>query len=210
MKLLMINPNSDHETNRRIEEKMTKSFGGQIDFDCVCIEDAPKLVATKEGEAASIPAMTKLIREKETEYDGFVIACHADPNLDIMREVTKKPVVGIAEASYLIAQTKGNSFAVICPGKGSISRKYAQTRKYYCDALLKKVIVANGDTEADMLDAARRAAAEDVDVIVLGCANYTLDDLALEREVGIPVIDGVACAALIAAGMASYQKYKEA
>ena len=70
--------------------------------------------------------------------------------------------------------------------------------------------MANGDTEADMLDAARRAAAEAVDVIVLGCANYTLDDLALEREVGIPVIGGVACAAFIAAGMASYQKYKEA
>ena len=60
MRLLIINPNSDHETNRRIEEKLSETFGEWILFDCVCIEEAPKLVASKEGEVASAAAMIKM------------------------------------------------------------------------------------------------------------------------------------------------------
>ena len=208
MRLLIINPNSDHETNRRIEEKLSETFGEWILFDCVCIEEAPKLVASKEGEVASAAAMIKMIREGEDRYDGFVIACHADPNLDVVRTITQKPVVGMAEASYHIAQILGNSFAVICPQVSSVSRKYAQTHRYHCSELMKKVVVAQDDTKDSMRRAAQDAAEPGIDSVVLGCANYTLTDRDLEKRIGIPVIDGVVCAAFIAAGLAIYQQYK--
>jgi allantoin racemase len=42
-----------------------------------------------------------LLRENEDDFDAFVIACHDDPNLDAMKEITAKPVVGIGEASRI-------------------------------------------------------------------------------------------------------------
>ena len=42
--------------------------------------------------------MINLVREYEAEYGGFIVACHADVNLDLLKEITGKPVVGIGEA----------------------------------------------------------------------------------------------------------------
>ena len=209
MRLLIINPNSDPETNKRIEQKLLRIFGETLSFDCVCIAEAPKIVSSKEGEAASMTTMINLIKQGENQYDGFIIACHADPNLDIMREITEKPVVGIAEASYRIAQMMGNYFSIICPSEKSISRKYEQTHRYNCNSAMKKVVVAPKDSQDDLIKAAQAAAEPGIDAIVLGCANYTPYDKILEQHVKIPVIDGVVCATFIAAGLAAYQKYKK-
>ena len=47
-----------------------------------------------------------------------------------------------------------------------------------------------------------------MDVIVLGCANYANADAYVEKHLGIPVLDGVACALIVASGLVHYQTYK--
>jgi len=49
------------------------------------------------------PGMLQLLRENEKELDAFVLGCTCDVNIDIMREVTEEPVVGIGESSMLVA-----------------------------------------------------------------------------------------------------------
>ena len=127
----------------------------------------------------------------------------------MVREITDKPVVGIAEASIKIGAAMGNGYAVISPGPKSISKKIALARKYHCDDLLRTIKVSRSDDKEDLLKAAQEARKEfGVDVIVLGCANYTTADGYIERELGCPVLDGVACALFLAAGLVSYQKCK--
>lgn len=48
-----------------------------------------------------------------------------------------------------------------------------------------------------------------VDGIVLGCANYSNADGYIERRLGVPVLEGVACALILAFGLVHYQKCKE-
>ena len=48
------------------------------------------------------------------------------------------------------------------------------------------------------MSAARAAIAEDrADVIVLGCAGLTGLDKRMQKELGVPVLDGVICALIL-------------
>lgn len=211
MNILVINPNSDLETNRILKAKADAFLGNAFHVDCVSVKNAPKLVSSYEDYCRSTPEMINIVREGQTKYDAFIVACHSDPNLDVLREISVKPVVGIAEASMKFASMLGNGFAVVSPSPKSISKKYALARKYHCDHLLKTIQVSASDDESDLLAAAAKAvaAAAPVDVIVLGCANYANADKYLEKELGIPVLDGLACALILASGLATYQRYHQ-
>lgn len=209
MKILIINPNSDLHTQEMIEEKVRgmKLVGCQV--DCVSLTAPPKLIASYEHQVMGAPEMIQLVKE-HAEYDAFVIGCHGDPNLDVLRELSSRPVVGMAEASIKQASYYGNRFGILVPGKSSVSRKYAQVRKYYCDALFAGSRVVKENTKEALLYAARESVEQDhAEMLVLGCANYTLFDTYLEKELGIPVLDGISCGLYTVLGMAAYQKLKE-
>lgn len=209
MKILIINPNSDEETNIRIREKADALVQGAYEVDVVSLISTPKLVATYEDVAAGAGEMIDIVR-KGNEYDGFIVACHSDPNLDLLKEITDKPVVGIAEASMKFASMAGNSFAVISPSLKSISKKKALARKYHCESLFQATrVAASNDTEDIYLAAKSAAEEEHVDCIVLGCANYAGADKYCQEKLKIPVFDGVACALILASGLAGYRQYKK-
>lgn len=210
MKILIINPNSDEGTNKIIQKKAEEFVDGAYEVDCINVKNAPELVSSYEDYAEAAPEMIDIIRTNEDKYDSFIVACHADPNLDLLKEITDKPVVGIAESSMKIASMLGNSFAVITPSKKIISKKLALARKYHCNDLLKAIKVAKSNDKEDLLEAAKKAAEEnDVDVIVLGCANYANEDRYIEKQINLMVLDGVACALIIASGLASYKRFKD-
>lgn len=208
MRILVINPNSDNETKALMETKIRNFVKGEYEVDVVNVKAAPKLVSSYEDIAVGIPEMMKLVKDG-TAYEAFVVACHSDPNLDLLKEITGKPVVGIAEASMKFASMYGNSFAVISPSIHSISKKKALARKYFCNELFQATRVAKSNKEEDILQAAREAVEEaHVDCIVLGCANYANADRLIEKELQIPVFDGLACALILASGLVKYQHYK--
>lgn len=209
MKILVINPNSDIRTNKRMEEKAKIFVAGEYEVDVVSLTGVPLLVGKHEDVAKGTNEMMEIVRNGK-EYDGFVIACHSDPNLDLIKEITDKPVVGIAEASMKIASMYGNSFAVISPSIKSISKKKALARKYFCDQLFQTTRVAKSDDTEDIYEAAKSAVEEEhVDCIVLGCANYVNADKYIEEKLKVPVFDGLACALLMVTGLVKYTRYKK-
>ena len=167
------------------------------------------MVLSYEDHITALDELCNLVRQSKDKYDAFIIACHSDPNLELIRELTKKPVVGIAEASMKLASSMGNGFAVISPSPKSVSKKFALAHKYHLRDFLKTVVVTKSDSPEDLLKAAEEAMKTPcVDAIVLGCANYTGADAYIEQRLGIPVIDGFAGALFMAAGLARYQRYK--
>lgn len=208
MKLLIINPNSDNETNERMREKVSRFVKGAYDVDVVSCRSTPKLVGTYEDIAKAAPDMIDIVRNGDA-YNAFIVACHSDPNLDLIKEITDKPVVGIAEASMKFASMSGNSFAVISPSIKSISKKQALARKYHCNELFKTTRVCASYEDEDLYQASKSAVEEEhVDCIVLGCANYTNADRYIEKKLNVPVFDGVACALIVASGLVMYKNYK--
>jgi len=211
MRILIINPNSDPGMTAAIQRSADNFVNGEFDVVCKLTPGAPEFIETYEDQIKAAPGMAQLIRENEERFDAFVVACHCDPNLDAMKEITRKPVVGIGEASMKIASMLGHRFSVVSTAKHSIPNKEALIRKYHLEGLLASVRaprdeMATASDEEKYLQAAQSALEEDMaEVIVLGCAGMAGLDKRLEKELGAPVLDGVVCALIIAAGLIKYR-----
>ncbi|NPD89297.1 MAG: Asp/Glu/hydantoin racemase [Asgard group archaeon] len=207
MRILIINPNSDLEMTKAIQKTADTFVDNDIQIVCKHTIGAPKFIETYEDQIKAAPGMIKLVRENENEFDGFVIACHCDPNLDVIKEITSKPVVGIGEASMKLASMIGHSFSVISMTEQSIPNKEVLIGKYHLQDVLASVRAPNEQhkslsDEEKYLETAKLAIKEDkAEVIVLGCAGMTGMDKRLEKKLGVPVLDGVVCALIILIGL---------
>ena len=201
MKILIINPNSNARMTRDIARAAESFAAGAFETECVSSPGAPRFIETYEDEMRTAPGMLGLVRERERDCDAFIVACHCDPNLDLMKEATAKPVVGIGEASMKIASMLGHGFSVISATARSIPNKIALVRKYHLEAALASVRAAE---DGDDLKAAKAAVREDgAEVIVLGCAGMTGRAAKLQKALGVPVLDPVVCGLMIASGLAA-------
>ena len=211
MKILIINPNSDLEMTEAIQRTAENFSDGEFEVTCKPTPGAPKFIETYEDEIKTAPGMIQLVRENEDKFDAFIIACHDDPNLDVMKEITRKPVVGIAEASMKIASMLGHRFSVLTTSEHSIPIKEALARKYHLQDVLVSVRAPREETieksdELKYMETAQSSIKEDMaEVLVLGCAGMTGLDKRLEEKLGIPVLDGIVCALIIASGLVKYK-----
>jgi allantoin racemase len=210
MRILMINPNSDPEMTSVIERSAQEYAGNDFEVVCKLTPGAPLFIETYEDMLRAAPGMIQTLREHEGEFDAFVIACHDDPNLDAMKEITTKPVVGIGEASMRIASMLGHRFSVVSTMKRSIPYKETHVRKLHLEGALASVKappenMIDASDEEKYLRAAQLAMEEDMaEVIVLGCAGMSGLDKRLSEEIGAPVLDGVVCALIVATGLVRY------
>lgn len=208
MKILIINPNSSEEMTKIIEKNAKDFVQDDFQVDCILNKTAPPFIISYKDIAETAPGMLEIIKEKEDEYDAFIIACHGDPNLDLLKEVSNKLVVGIGEASMKIASMLGHKFSIIVSGEKGIPNKEFMVRKYGLENSLASTVVANSSGEVDwknqenLINAARKAIEEDMsEVIVLGCAGMGHVAVKMQEELKVPVLDGVTCALIIASGL---------
>ncbi len=210
MKILIINPNSSQEMTGKIKETALDFVTGAFEVDCLPTPGAPYYIETYEDQLKAAPGMIQLVRENEETCDAFIIACHCDPNLDAMKEIATKPVVGIGEASMKIASMLGHSFSVVTDTSHSIPNKEALVRKYQLQNMLASARASRIESEGLSFDekifqSAEVAVKEDnAEVLVLGCAGMTGMDKRLQEQFGVPVLDGVVCALIIASGLVKY------
>jgi len=118
-KILIINPNSSEEMTRDIQNFAKLYMGRQAMIHTEMTEGAPQFIETYRDEAQATPGMIRLIKNNQQTYDGFMVACHCDPNLDLMKEISKKPVVGMGESSMHTACLLGDRFTVVSATIGS-------------------------------------------------------------------------------------------
>ncbi|MCP4294725.1 MAG: Asp/Glu/hydantoin racemase, partial [Proteobacteria bacterium] len=123
MKILIINPNSDLEMTQAIKESASENRESDLEISCLLTPGAPKFIDTYQDAAQALPGMIQSYKENEQEFDAFIIACHCDPNLDLLKEISNKPVVGIGESSMKIASMLGHRFSVISTSPHSIPNK---------------------------------------------------------------------------------------
>ena len=94
--------------------------------------------------------------------------------------------------------------------KKSCAAPRSATRKYHLQDLMVSVRApdepaADLDDEEVFLELARDAIEEDLaEVIVLGCAGLSGLDKVMQSKLGVPVLDGVVCALIVATGLVRY------
>lgn len=205
MRILVINPNTSEEMTRDIGEEARRYAAPGTEIDVTSPAWGPRSIEGHYEEELAAVATLETIRERAGDYDGVAIACYGDPGLFAAREVSPVPVVGIAEASMLMACLVAHRFTIVSvlprvkPMLEDMVRLHGlETRCASIRATPLTVLDCERDPEAarrEIVVAARTAIAEDgAEAICLGCAGMGPLDKIVEAELGVPVLDGVACA----------------
>src|SRR6476646_3726374 len=179
-------------------------------IETATLKEGPPGIETQQHVDGLIAPLVSFVRKNEARYDAFVIACYSDPGLHSVREVTKKPVLGIAECGILTALTLGHKFGVLAILEKSIPRHLRYLGALgVMDRLAAELAIGLGVTElADENRALGRMAqvgttlrdAHGANVIVMGCAGMARYRKALQRAVGVPVVEPTQAAVAMAIG----------
>ena len=210
-RILVINPNSIEAVTRGIDQAVEplRMPGGPA-IDCVTLKEGPPGIETQQHVDSVVSPLLKLVREKDSEYAAFVIACYSDPGLHSVREATKKPVLGISECGILTALTLGHRFGVIAILKQSIPRHLRYVGALgVTERLAGELPVGLGVTELSdegktfgrMVEVGKALRERHgADVVVMGCAGMARYRQPLQDEIGIPVVEPTQAAVAMAIG----------
>ena len=217
MRVVIINPNSDPDQTKQIDAAAKAFAGDRFEVVTLATPGAPQYIDTCTDAALALPGMLALVQEWESKADAFIIACHCDPNLTVMREASAHPVLGIGESSMKLATMLGHKFSVVSTGERGIPNKEANIRAYGLTPFTASLRAPGEEcTCADMAGKLRNAAAHAVaedraEVIVLSAAGQSELAAEMTEELGVPVLDGIDCALTLAEGMcrAGYKTSKK-
>jgi allantoin racemase len=184
MKLLVINPNTDEAMTEAIEAIARKYARPETVVVAVRATAGPRSIEGHYDEATSLLGTVERVLAGEAEFDAFVIACFSNhPAINAARELTAKPVLGIAEAGMLVACLLGHTFSIVTTSPRWKPMLEDAVRAYGLQdrcASVRTSGLAVLDLEArpheqvveTLLEEGRRAVAEDgAEVICLGCAG---------------------------------------
>ena len=209
--ILVINPNSTESMTRVIDEacEPLRMAGGPA-IETATLKEGPPGIETQQHVDGLVAPLVSFVRKQEPRYDAFVIACYSDPGLHSVREVTKKPVLGIAECGILAALTLGHRFGVIAILQQSIARhlRYmgalSVMERFAGELPVGLGIAELADekrTFARMVEVGKALRQQHgADVIVMGCAGMARHRKPLQDAIGAPVVEPTQAAVAMAIG----------
>jgi len=216
MRILLINPNTSQSFTDKIQTIAQQYALPTTQAVAVNPAYGPRSIESIYDELLSSAGTLEIALEQRENYDAFVIACYSDhPTVYALREVTGKPVLGIAEASMYVACMLGYKFSVVTTNDAwgpllwdavkhyGLAERCASVRTTGMAVL---ALEANEqETEPLIEQEARKAIQEDgAEVICLGCAGMAGLDKHLEERLGVPVVDGVIAALKLLEGLVGY------
>ncbi|MFO7927057.1 MAG: aspartate/glutamate racemase family protein [Halobacteriota archaeon] len=212
IRIKAINPNTTLEMTENIGRQIRRYTSDDVEVEAVSPEKGPISIESYYDDFLAVPGVLEEILSADDDVDAFINACWGDPGIDACREVTEKPVVGIAEASMYTANMLGANFSVatILPRARDFIEERIKTTGLWgqCASVrcTELTVVETEETrnaaEEALYDAAVTAIEEDgAEAICLGCAGMGGLDEPLEERLPVPVIDSVAAAGVITEGM---------
>ncbi len=209
MRLLVVNPNTSAAVTARLRERVAAVAGAGIDVQAVTAPFGARYIADEASYAVACHAALVAYAEQVAALgapDAVLLGCFGDPGVAALREVSRRPVVGLAEAAMREAARHGR-FAIVTGGAawGPMLRRLA--RGLGLDAALVGVhtvaptaaeLAADPRAAIDLLGQACRRAAVGADAVILGGAGLTgmTDPIAAaDPAIGVPLIDSVAAGA---------------
>ena len=205
MKIKVINPNTTVSMTEKISLAAQAVANPTTEIIATSPSMGPVSIEGHYDEALAVVGLLEEIRKGEAEgVDGYVIACFGDPGLLAARELTRSPVIGIAEAAMHAASLISTSFSIVTTLSRTriIARHLVENygmNKFCRNIRSTDLAVLEIETDANarkiITGECRKALVEDgAEAIVLGCSGMA--DLAQEisQEIGAPVIDGVGAA----------------
>jgi Asp/Glu/hydantoin racemase len=209
-RIVVVNPNSNEAVTRGLDEALRPlAFAEGPEIVCTTLAEGPYGIET-QADVESVAMPLRRLIESDNGADAFVVACYSDPGLHVCREGTDRPVFGIAESGVLTALARAETFGVIAVKQRSIRRhvRYLRqmglTERLAGERPLEMSVAetASGEGTLDRLIAVGRELRDEdgAGAIVMGCAGMARHRRALEKALGMPVIDPTQAAVAMALG----------
>jgi allantoin racemase len=224
-RILVVNSNTSKAATQRIANILEPHAREDTAVTCVNVQAGPEGIDTLLDVLISGLETVRVITANRYDYDAYIIACGDDPGLDAARQVTDRPVIGIAEAAMLTACPLGSNFSILTASRAEIPRITQLVDRYGLRSRLASVSACAEMSTAEIigdlnelyqrfLSAARRAIEEDMAEVILltGSVMGGLEDK-MSQELGVPVLSGIVCALKLAESMTDLnlrtsQRYK--
>jgi allantoin racemase len=212
VRLLLINPNTTASMSAAIESSAAAVAGPGTVVEAVNPTVGPASIENDDDERRCIPGLLDqvriaLTRPVQERPDAYVVACFGDPGLDEVRRLVDVPVLGIAQAAMHAAALTSGTFSVVTSTSATVPRGWELGKSYtpsqclgvYACDIPVLTIDSDPDTVGPIGDHCEAALAADGSrAIVLGCAAMAKFARPLTQRLGVPVIDGVVAATLLA------------
>jgi allantoin racemase len=204
MRIKIINPNTTRAMTDKIGACARAAARPGTQILAVSPAMGPASIESHYDEALAVPGVLQEVTTGELEgVDGYVIACFGDPGLLAARELARGPVVGIAQAAMHVASLVGTRFSVVTTLRRTVGQAWHLAEAYgmkrfcanvrACEIPVLELDELGSSARERILEECRRALVEDgADSIVLGCAGMADLCQVIGRELGVPVVDGVA------------------
>jgi len=212
MHILVINPNSTASMTASIADAARGVAAGTTRITALTCENGPPSIQGPEDGAAALPGLFSLFDDRVLGtggYDAVVIACFDDTGLADLKSRSPIPVIGIGEAAFHAAMLVAQQFSVVTTLAVSVPVIEQNLRDYGFSSRCARVR-ASGVPVLDLGsggDGGRREIAAEIEralrdetpgAVVLGCAGMADLAAAMTGQFGLPVVDGVAAAIVLA------------
>ncbi|MGE0426053.1 MAG: aspartate/glutamate racemase family protein [Reyranellaceae bacterium] len=205
MRLLVYNPNTTRAvTDRMVAQARRHASEGTEIVGLSAPRGVPFIQRPEQSQAADAVTLEVVAREWPS-YDAIIIAAFSDPGLMPARILSQRPVLGIGESAMLSAAMMGARFAAVSLspamrpmfdatiGRLGLGERLAGL--HFLDAVVTDIATVQADHGAALESACREIAQRgDVASIVLGGGPLAGLADSFRRRIGVPLLDGVACA----------------
>lgn len=221
MRLLLVNPNSTASMTAAIGASARAAARPSTDVVAVNPPDGPASIESEDDERRCIPGVLEQVRlaaADDTPPDAYVIACFGDPGLEDVRVIVDVPVLGIAQAAMHAAALTAGTFSVVTSTSATVPRGRELGHAYTPSACLgvyaSDIPVLRIDSDPTTIepigDLCEKALADDGSrAIVLGCAAMARFAGPLTARLGVPVVDGVVAATVLAEALVALRQLNE-
>lgn len=210
MHIRVINPNTTQAMTDTIGTAAKAVAASGTRISATQPESGPVSIESHFDEAVSVLGVLDEIRAGEREgVDAYIIACFGDPGLNAARELTRAPVIGIAEAAFHAATLISTRFSVVTtlPRTTIIAEHLLDS--YGMASRCRRVRAAdipvleleeNPDLALErIIEECLKAKQEDgIGAIVLGCGGMADLTPQISAAVGLPIVEGVTAAVKLA------------
>lgn len=212
MRLLLINPNTSGHITQRMMASARGVLPAGVTLTGVTATEGPKAVRSLGDVAAATANVLRMAGQPGPAHDAVLLGISLDCGLDELRQMNAfQPVVGMTEAACIMACLQGPRFGLVTLGAQMAPLYQAHVTRLGLGqrlaALAAPEVPEAFDASPDgvspgMLDlltqAAQTTLEQGADSVVLAGAVLCGYGPALQVRLGRPVLDGVACAVLLA------------
>jgi allantoin racemase len=207
LQLLVVNPNTSPSVSARLHEHVVAIAGAAAQVRVATASFGANYISDETSFAIAAHAGLDAVAadcEQRGPADAVLLGCFGDPGIEALRDLTGRPVVGLAEASMRQAASFGR-FAIVTGGAAWRPMLERITRALGWGDALTRVVVASAsgaqlaaDPEAAiaLLRGVCRDAAAGADAVILGGAGLAGMAARIAPALDVPLVDSVSAGAL--------------